>query len=227
MVSESLPWPVTLALCVDLTRQISAADKETLDGLEKAGFKLEFGIDGAGILRLIVTRGGGYYIDFGCSQLIIDGKIKIKHCPEGIAGFEEDGLLLNDGSKLDADLVVLATGYDNMRESVRKVLGAKVADRCKDVWDLDEEGELKTVSSPLPNFVFHRLTAVRFGAQAAIQTSGLWVGAWLCAVFTPNLLRYRLPPPKQASRPPSSMVFSTRIPMVSPMVSPTTSPTTV
>lgn len=143
-------------MCVDLTKKISAADKETLEGLEKAGFKLEFGLDGAGILRLIVTRGGGYYIDFGCSQLIIDGKIKIKNCPEGIAGFDEHSLLLNDGSKLNADLVVLATGYDNMRESVRLVLGDKVADRCKDVWNLDEEGEIKTVRT----FVFLVFTSV-------------------------------------------------------------------
>jgi hypothetical protein len=153
ILSESLPWPITLALCVELTKKISAADKETLDGLEEAGFKLEFGIDGAGIIRLVVTRGGGYYIDFGCSQLIIDGKIKIKHCPEGIAGFDEASLLLKDGRKFDADLVVLATGYENMRESVRKVLGDKVADRCKDVWDLDEEGELKTVRLPLPTLL--------------------------------------------------------------------------
>lgn len=148
-LSESLPWPVTLALCVDLTKQISAADKETLVGLEKAGFKLDFAVDGAGILRHIVSRGGGYYIDFGCSQLIIDGKIKVKYCPEGIAGFSERYLLLNDGSNLEADIVVLATGYDNMRESVRKALGDDVADRCKDVWGLDEEGEIKTVSDQI------------------------------------------------------------------------------
>ena len=135
-----------LAMSVGLTKQITAADKETLDGLKKAGFKLEFGIDGAGFLRLLVTRGGGYYIDFGCSQLIIDGKIKVKNAPGGIAGFEENRLMLNDGTHLDADVVVLATGYDNMRESVRKALGDKVADRLKDVWDLDDEGELKTVS---------------------------------------------------------------------------------
>ncbi|KAH8693807.1 flavin-containing monooxygenase [Talaromyces proteolyticus] len=156
VMSESLPWPVTLALCVDLTRRITAADKETLDGLEKAGFKLEFGHDGAGILRLIVARGGGYYIDFGTSQLIIDGKIKVKNCPEGIAGFDEHNILLNDGSHLEADVVVLATGYDNMRESVRKVLGDHLADQCKDVWGLDEEGEIKTIWRPSghPGFWF-------------------------------------------------------------------------
>jgi hypothetical protein len=40
----------------------------------------------------------------------------------------------------------LATGYDNMRTSLRKALGAEIADRCKDVWDLDQEGELNAVS---------------------------------------------------------------------------------
>lgn len=32
-----------------------------------------------------------------------------------------------------------------MRTSVQKILGPKVAERCKDVWDLDEEGELNAV----------------------------------------------------------------------------------
>lgn len=123
-------------------------EKDTLEGLEKAGFKLDFGIDGAGILRQYMTRGGGYYIDVGCSPLIIDGKIKIKHSPDGISGFDERGLILKDGSKLDADIVVLATGYDNMRTTVRKVLGDRIADRLVDVWDLDEEGELNGMWRP-------------------------------------------------------------------------------
>jgi lysine/ornithine N-monooxygenase len=119
-----------------------------LEGLDKAGFEVYKGIAGGGISRLYYTRGGGYYIDVGCSKLIIDGKIKVHKSPEGITGFEEHQLVLADGQKLDADFVVLATGYDNMRTTVRKVLGDKVADRCKDVWDLDEEGELQAVSMP-------------------------------------------------------------------------------
>ncbi|KAL4928911.1 flavin-containing monooxygenase [Aspergillus undulatus] len=156
VLSESLPWPVTLALAVDLTKRISDADRETLDGLTKAGFQLGFGANGAGILRLIVDRIGGYYIDVGCSQLIIDGKIKVKCCPEGISAFDETGVLLADGSRLAADIVVLATGYENMHESVRRVLGDKVAERCKPVWELDEEGELRTIWRPSghPGFWF-------------------------------------------------------------------------
>jgi hypothetical protein len=136
---------VRFALDVHFAKRAYEAEKDILDGLKAAGFELDFGVDGAGISRAYMTRGGGYYIDVGCSQLIADGKVKVKRSPEGIAGFNESGLLLKDGSALDADIVVLATGYDNMRTTVRKVLGDRVADRCRDVWDLDEEGEINAV----------------------------------------------------------------------------------
>ncbi|KAJ5902003.1 hypothetical protein N7495_002531 [Penicillium taxi] len=148
IVSESLPNPVQFALGEHFTQRVAATDKETLDGLRRAGFKLDFGPNGAGILCLYYTRGGGYYIDVGCSQLIVDGKIKIKQSPNGINGFGPRELHLADGSSLPADIVVLATGYDTMRSTVRKVLGDKIANRCVDVWDLDEEGELRGVWRP-------------------------------------------------------------------------------
>ncbi|KAL3470485.1 hypothetical protein BJX99DRAFT_267399 [Aspergillus californicus] len=156
ILSESLPWPVTLAYGVDLTKRITEADRETIDGLLRAGFKINLGTNEAGILRLIAERGGGYYIDVGCSQLIIDGSIKLKYSPGGIASFEDRGILLADGDRIDADIVVLATGYENMHESVRRVLGDHVADRCKQVWGLDEEGEINTIWRPSghPGFWF-------------------------------------------------------------------------
>lgn len=146
LIAESLPYPVRFALSVHFTKRAYEAEKDIMTGLEKAGFELDHGVDGAGIARAYMTRGGGYYIDVGCSQLIADGKIKVRRSPEGISGFTERGLKLKDGGELDADIVVLATGYDNMRTTVRKTLGDKVADRLRDVWDLDEEGELNAVS---------------------------------------------------------------------------------
>jgi len=59
------------------------------------------------LTSLIVLQ--GYYIDVGCSQLIIDGKVKIKQGQE-IERFEENGIRFKDGSFLEADIVVLATG---------------------------------------------------------------------------------------------------------------------
>lgn len=150
IAGQSLPIAVQFALNVGLTNRIKEAEKANLEGLGKAGFKLDFGHDGSGIYRKYVTRGGGYYIDVGCSDLIINGKIKVEQSPDGIKGFSENALILADGRELEADVVVLATGYDNMRTTLRKALGDKVADRCKDVWDLDEEGEVNAVS---PNHV--------------------------------------------------------------------------
>ena len=142
---QSYPLAVQFALSVDLTNRIAAAEKSNLDGLKKAGFEVDFGDDGSGIYRKYITRGGGYYIDVGGSQLIIDGKIKVKRSPDGIKGFEATALVLADGTKMEADIVILATGYDNMVTSARKILGDQVADRCNNVWNLDSEGEVNAV----------------------------------------------------------------------------------
>ena len=57
---------------------------------------------------------------------------------------------------LEADIVVLATGYQNMRESARRILGDEVVDRVRSVWGLDDEGELCTIwrDSGFPHFWF-------------------------------------------------------------------------
>ena len=59
-------------------------------------------------------RGGGYYIDVGCCDLIIDGKIPLLQW-EGIERFMPEGARLRDGTIVPADLLVLATGYRGFR----------------------------------------------------------------------------------------------------------------
>ena len=146
IAGQSLPIPVQFALNVGLTDRIKEAEKANIEGLGKVGFKIDFGNDGSGIYRKYITRGGGYYIDVGCSDLIIKGEIKVEQSPDGIKGFTDKAVVLADGRELEADVVVLATGYDNMRTTLRKALGDKIADRCNDVWDLDDEGEVNGVS---------------------------------------------------------------------------------
>ncbi|TVY31953.1 putative indole-3-pyruvate monooxygenase [Lachnellula subtilissima] len=178
IAGQSLPIPAQFTLNVGLTEKIKEAEKESLDGLVKAGFKLDFGDDKSGIYRKYITRGGGYYIDIGASQLIIDGKIKVQQSPNGISHFEPNALVLADGTKLEADIVVLATGYDNMRTSARKVFGDEIANRCKDVWDLDEEGEVNTMWRPSghPNFWFMG------GSLALCRTYSRFVALQIMAV---------------------------------------------
>ena len=55
-----------------------ALDKELLEGLERAGFKLDFGEDNTGWQFKYLTRGGGYYFNVGCSDLIVKGEIALR-----------------------------------------------------------------------------------------------------------------------------------------------------
>jgi hypothetical protein len=106
----------------------SFLDREILDGLQRRGFRTNSGPDGTGFYPLVFEGPGGYYIgikhllaslpklprpnfikDVGASQLIIDGKIKLKNDSE-IERFTAGGLRFKDGSELAADVVVFATG---------------------------------------------------------------------------------------------------------------------
>ncbi|MBA2415676.1 MAG: NAD(P)/FAD-dependent oxidoreductase [Geodermatophilaceae bacterium] len=144
LIFASIPYPVLAHIHQGATQQIAELDKDLLAGLERAGFKIDYGEDGSGLFMKYLRRGGGYYIDVGASQLIADGKIKIKQGVE-IERFTSTGVEFTDGTELPADIVVLATGYENMRESARALLGDAVADRCTPVWGLDDEGELRTI----------------------------------------------------------------------------------
>ncbi|KAI9439032.1 hypothetical protein H4582DRAFT_2056880 [Lactarius indigo] len=85
---------------------IAEKDRETLDGLRRVGFRLNTGIDGTGFILLVTVIRN---TDVGASQLIIDGKIKLKNDSQ-ISRFTKNGLEFADGSTLDADAVVFATG---------------------------------------------------------------------------------------------------------------------
>jgi putative flavoprotein involved in K+ transport len=144
LMFASIPYLLLADMHREATKAIAALDREMLEGLERAGFKLDYGDDGSGIFLKYLRRGGGYYIDVGCSRLIADGKIAIKQGVQ-IERFTPRELVFTDGSTLPADIVVLATGFKNMRESARPLLGDKVADRLGVVWGLDEEGEVRTM----------------------------------------------------------------------------------
>lgn len=54
--SQSLPMPVQFALGVGLTEKIDEAERENIEGLKRAGFKLDFGEDGSGLFKKYMTR---------------------------------------------------------------------------------------------------------------------------------------------------------------------------
>lgn len=136
--------PVLKRLHVDTTKRINRLDHDILEGLEKAGFKLDNGTFDTGFVFKYWERGGGYYIDVGASKLIISGKIAIKQGQE-IKQILPHGVEFADGSVLEADEIVLATGYDNMRSTAVRIFGKELGEKVKPVWGLDEEGEIRTM----------------------------------------------------------------------------------
>ncbi|KAI2792439.1 hypothetical protein POX_b02477 [Penicillium oxalicum] len=151
----SIPPELFKAQQVKVTKLMTENDAVILEGLAKAGFQVDQGPMGAGLLMKYFQRGGGYYIDVGGSQLIIDGKIKVKQGQE-ITEILPHGIRFADGSELDADEIVFATGYQNMRTQARLIFGDQVADRLGDVWGLTAEGEIRTMwrRSGYPGFWF-------------------------------------------------------------------------
>lgn len=79
-------------------------------------------------------------MDVGTADLIIKGAVKIKSGTEP-DHFTTDGLVFKDGSSLEADLVVFATGYEPIKNSVREIFGEELATKITPVWAMDEEGE--------------------------------------------------------------------------------------
>ncbi|KAJ0109390.1 hypothetical protein J7T55_000315 [Diaporthe amygdali] len=156
LLSWGTPSEVLKAVHYEITKLHQEKDKATLDGLAKAGFKADKGPDDCGLYIKYFQRGGGYYIDVGASQLIIDGKIKVKQGQE-ITEVLPRGLKFADGTELEADEIIFATGYQNMRTQARGIFGDKVADKLGDIWGLDESGEFRALwrNSGHPGFWFH------------------------------------------------------------------------
>ncbi len=136
LINLSMPLALTKTTHKLLTDRAKAWDKPLLDGLEKAGFRLDFGEDGTGWPLKYRTRGGGYYFNVGCSELIVSGAIGLIQYHD-IAAFEAGSVRMKDGRSLPAELVVLATGYKGQDHLVEMLFGAEVAKRVGPVWGFD------------------------------------------------------------------------------------------
>jgi putative flavoprotein involved in K+ transport len=147
LLAASFPFAVYRQSHQRITRMNREADRALLEGLQRRGFRLYFGPDDSGWQIMYQQRGGGYYFDAGCSQLIVDGRIGLIQFDD-IERFGPDGAVMKDGSVRPADLIVLATGYEGQAAAARRILGDAVADRMGPVWGFDAEGELQGMWRP-------------------------------------------------------------------------------
>ena len=144
LLATSFPYPVLQRAYQLSTTKSKLVDRRLIKALEQRGFKIWYGEDETGFQMMYLRYGGGYYFDVGCSELIVSGEVKLLQYAD-IERFVAGGALLKDGRTVPAELLVLATGYLNQQETVRRYLGDEIADRIGPVWGFDEGGELRNM----------------------------------------------------------------------------------
>src|SRR5258708_2807433 len=144
LIATSMPLVLAKKSHVMITEQSKKFDRELLDGLERVGFKLDFGDGETGWQFKYLTRGGGYYFNVGCSDLVVRGEIGLRQFSD-IESFVAEGARMKSGEMLAADLIVLATGYKGQEHLVRKLFGDAVASRVGPIWGVGEEQGLRNM----------------------------------------------------------------------------------
>lgn len=140
LVNAAVPFGHLPAFGAAQLAQAAEMDKELLDGLKAAGFRLSDGPDGTGVLGLIFgANATGYYYNAGASDLIIDGTIKLAH--GGVTSFTENAVVLEGDNALEADVVIFATGYEPPTASARAILGDEIADKVGQFADVADDRE--------------------------------------------------------------------------------------
>ncbi|MFM1907928.1 MAG: hypothetical protein RLZZ591_1605 [Pseudomonadota bacterium] len=165
LIFASVPYKIMHTFHIPVYEEMKKREADLYSRLEKAGFMLDFGADGSGLFMKYLRRGSGYYIDVGASELVANGSIKLK---SGV-NFERinpTSVTLTDGTELEADLIVYATGYGSMNQWLADLISPEVADRVGKVWGLGSqtpkdpgpwEGELRNMWKPtqVPHLWIH------------------------------------------------------------------------
>jgi cation diffusion facilitator CzcD-associated flavoprotein CzcO len=144
LIATSMPLALAKRSHVMITEQSKKLDQRLLDGLARVGFKLDFGDGGTGWQFKYLTRGGGYYFNVGCSDLVASGEVKLIQFSD-IECFVAEGARMKSGETIAVDLIVLATGYKGQEHLVRKLFGDGVAERLGPIWGFGEVQELRNM----------------------------------------------------------------------------------
>jgi len=144
LIAVSMPLKIARKSHAMTCDKSKALDKDLLEGLRQIGFKLDFGDDNTGWQFKYLTRGGGYYFNVGCSDLLVKGEIALKQFSD-IDTFVAEGAKMNSGEIIPADLIVLATGYRPQEELVQKLFGDEVTKRVGTIWGFGETQELRNM----------------------------------------------------------------------------------
>ena len=140
LIFASIPYAILHDFQTPVYAAIKERDADLYAALEEVGFMHDWGDDDSGLFMKYLRRGSGYYIDVGASDLLTSGQIKLRS-GEGlqIDRLTESGVVLSDGTELEADLVVCATGYGSMNQWAAELISQEVADKVGKCWGLGSD----------------------------------------------------------------------------------------
>jgi cation diffusion facilitator CzcD-associated flavoprotein CzcO len=144
ILNSGVPLPVMKAAHKLVTDEVKRLDAPLLTRLEAAGFRLEYGEDGTGWPLKFRTRGGGYYFNVGCSDMVARREIALRQFSD-IDAFVAGGARMKDGDTLAADLIVLATGYKPQEVLMTRLFGEEIAARVGPIWGFGDGQELRNM----------------------------------------------------------------------------------
>lgn len=156
MIAISMPLRVAEQFYPPVWEAIRNIDNDFYAALEAAGFALDFAEDGSGLAMKYLRSASGYYIDVGASQMVIDGRIKVESGTE-IQAIDETGIVLADGCRIDADVIIYATGFGSMEQWVERLISPEVACKVGRCWGYGSgfkgdpgpwEGEIRNMWKP-------------------------------------------------------------------------------
>lgn len=139
LITAAMPFPLQRISHKGFTATAKQQDVQLLEKLEQRGMRLDYGPDNTGWQFKYLTRGGGYYFNVGASEMIADGTIKLLQYND-IKNIDSSGITLSNTSRIEPDLIVLATGYQGMGAMVEKVFGTGVSTKLGPIWGFDDEG---------------------------------------------------------------------------------------
>ncbi|MEM5316839.1 NAD(P)/FAD-dependent oxidoreductase [Paraburkholderia sp. JHI869] len=147
LIITSTPFDLALRGYKINTQKMLEMDKDLLAGLAARGFKTDIGTDGGGHQMKVRERHGGYSINVGCSDLIVSGEVGLIPAEE-IVTYGKEGAVLKSGTIVQADLIVMATGYHAPEEVIEEMLGREIMEKIGPVWGLGPDGELNNMYKP-------------------------------------------------------------------------------
>jgi len=196
----TLPTPVDAQLARSLFTHFASQEPDRYKALTAAGFPvLDSNNPNCALMKNLVERAGGHYIDVGGTKLLEEGKAGIKANVEPVA-YTTTGLRFSDGSSVDADAIIWCTGFadKSVRNAAIRVLGDSSQSQALNGAQNDTNGVdgIDGEASGNQKLTSHEIAArldATWGVDAEGEIRGLWKrqsrlgNSWVMGGYTQQL----------------------------------------